>query len=84
MFIFTDNTILLTIKSSTTEIPYSFKETTDTVINDLVLPAPPSQNEITEDSVKQLIIPDPESKSYVYVIVIRNMGKRDFPDTYIY
>ena len=62
VWIFTDNSILLTIKSSTTEVPYSFKETTDTIINDLVLPAPPLQDEITEDSVKQLIIPDPECK----------------------
>ena len=59
---FADKSISLTIKSSTTEVPYSFKETTDTIINDLVLPAPPSQNEITEDSVKQLIIPDPGCK----------------------
>ena len=62
IFTFTDKSIFLTIKSSTTEVPYSFKETTDTVINDLVLPAPPSQDEITEDSVNQLIIPDPECK----------------------
>lgn len=64
-FIFIDKSILLTIKSSTTEVPYSFKETTDTIIDDLVLPAPPSQDEITEDSVKQLIIPDPECKQCI-------------------
>ena len=63
---FTDKSILLTIKSSTTEVPYSFKESTDAIINDLVLPAPPLQDKITEDSVKQLIIPDPEcEKLYV-------------------
>ena len=60
-----DDSVLLTIKSNTTEVPCSFKETTDTIINDLVLPVPPSQDEITEDSVKQLIIPDPECKEHI-------------------
>jgi len=59
---FTDKTILLTIKSSSTEVPYFLKESTDAIINDLVLPAPPLQDEITEDSVKKLIIPDREYK----------------------
>ena len=60
LFTFADKSVLLKIKSSTTEVPYSVKETSDIIINDLVLPAPPSQDEITADSVQQLIIPDPD------------------------
>ena len=55
-----DQTILLTLKSSSTEVPYSFKEETATIINDLILPAPPVQAIITEDSIQQLIIPNPD------------------------
>ena len=55
-----DQTILLTLKSSSTKVPYSFKEETATIINDLILPAPPTQAVMTEDSVQQLIIPNPD------------------------